>query len=375
MLLVIDALLIFLIVVFGLITSFEDIKFNKIRNKWVLLAIISAFLLLALRVVVILLKGSLINPKYFTEFFLNFFITFIVGILLWEMKLWSPADAKLFLAYAALVPISLYQWGYTKNFPSFVILINTFVPYFILYFSYILFKTSLKEKLGIIKEMLKPKQMINFVVFIFAFSWLTKRIFGFFNIEASLFMSVVVIFLVMVILTKILKINLTIAGIGISLFGLVLDYKTILTLQFLKQFVIILFVFIFIRFFVINLGFHFFSKPVPINNLKPGMILAEEIYKEKGKYKKRKFVPISFVTALFDKVQYKSVIKHTLEGLKRDDVQKIKQLHKIGKLKESKVRIAQTIPFAPFMFLGVILTTVCKGNLIIALKTFIESFI
>lgn len=375
MLWVIDALSILLIVIFGLVTSFEDIKFGKIRNKWVLLAIASAFTLLALRVVVILLKGSSINPRYFTEFFLNLFLTFIVGILIWETKLWNPADAKLFLAYAALVPLSIYQWGYTANFPSFVILINTFVPYFILCFSYILFKTSFKEKKDVVKEMLKPKQMINFVIFIFAFSWLTKRIFGFFNVQAGLFLNIVVIFLIMVVLVKILKMSLTVVGVGISLLGLVIDYKTILTLQFLKQFMTTLFIFIFVIFFVVNLGFHFFSKSVLINDLRLGMVLAEEIYEEKGGYKKRKIVPISFVDALFGKVQYRYVIKHTPEGLTKKDIQKIKELHKEGKLKEDKLQIAQTISFAPFMFLGVLLTIVCKGNLIMALKTFLESFI
>ena len=45
-----------------------------------------------------------------------------------------------------------------------------------------------------------------------------------------------------------------------------------------------------------------------------------------------------------------------------------KQIDKIKKLGFNKIRVSQTIPFAPFIFLGVILTLLAKGNILIVVK-------
>ncbi len=101
-----EQLILIFIVAFGLITSYEDIRFNRIRNKWVLLAIsfgvfVSIFVFIS-------------NPKltipgggpYLVEFYLNVLCTFVLGYILWYTGLWSAGDAKLFLAYAFLIPIT-----------------------------------------------------------------------------------------------------------------------------------------------------------------------------------------------------------------------------------------------------------------------------
>lgn len=329
MLWVIDALSILLVVVFGLITSFEDIKFNKIRNKWVLLAIISGFFLLALRVIVILLKGSLINPKYFTEFFLNFFITFIIGILMWEMKLWSPADAKLFLGYAALIPMSIYRFGYIDHFPSFIIVINAFTPLFFFYFFRILAKTSYKEKVKAAKQTLELKSFVELLLFIFGFSWVIHLVLGFFKISGYPFTTLIILFFVMLFFDH-LKWDKLRISLLFSVLRLVFDYNNLLKLGFYKGLLFLVFTLLLIN-FILKLALNVITKSISISKLKPGMMIVG-----------------------YEKME-----------LTKKDIAKIK------KSRKKSVKVLETLPFAPILFLGALLTILCQGNLFAFLRMLI----
>lgn len=362
------------IIPFGIVTSYNDIKRNKIKNKWILRALIAAFILNLFVYLYILDSTPASSGIFVKEFFLNILFAFLVGIMIWEGSLWSAGDAKLFLAYAVLVPLTVYKWGYIANFPSSVILINTFTPYFIYYFGYILLKSSLRDKLSVFKQMFMPKNLFNFAVFIFGFGWLVNLLFGLLNYQANFYVTVFVLFLLMVPLSKTPKIGLLGSGIILSVLRLIFD-PTVFTIFFLQQFLLIFLLFVFARYFVINLGFNFFATPMFIEDLEPGMILAEDIVEIKGGYIKRKNVPISFITTLFDKFQYKSLISHMPEGLTKQDVEKINRLHSEGKFKPHEIAIYHTVPFAPFMFAGVLITIIAEGNVLMVLRVVLENFI
>ena len=63
------------------------------------------------------------------------------------------------------------------------------------------------------------------------------------------------------------------------------------------------------------------------------------------------------------------------EGLTKEDVEKINKLHSEGKFKPHVISIYHTVPFAPFMFLGVLMTIIAQGNVLMALRVLIENFI
>ena len=48
-----------------------------------------------------------------------------------------------------------------------------------------------------------------------------------------------------------------------------------------------------------------------------------------------------------------------------------KQINVIKKIGFKTIRISQTIPFAPFIFLGVLITIIVKGNILILVKNII----
>ena len=85
------------------------------------------------------------------------------------------------------------------------------------------------------------------------------------------------------------------------------------------------------------------------------MILAEDIIKTHKGYKKRIVSYFSLIEALLKQTKEKSVLSNAADGLTKKDVLKIKELHSKGLIKEHTLNVFQTLPFAPFMFLGALM--------------------
>lgn len=367
------------IIPFGIITSLQDIKKNKVRNKWILITLILAVLINIGVMIYMSYTNHMATMFFVKQFFLNILFAFIVGFLIWEGSLWSAGDAKLFLAYAAITPLFVYKWGYVNSFPSYVILINTFTPYFLYYFAHMVVNTSWKDKLEVTKDLFKPRFMISIIIFIFGLSWPVQLILQWFNIQANLFLSVVLLLALMIPLSKIHKNGLMISGAVLSILRLIFDYSSILTFGFLKSFLSMIFLFVFVRYFVVILGFKMFAKPVYIEDLKPGMLLAEDIIKVKVKgkesYQKKPMISISFISPLFNKAVEESIIHNMPEGLTKKDIKLINKLHSEGKFKAHLIGIYHSMPFAPFMFAGVLITIIIQGNVLMVVRYILENFI
>ncbi|MCD6215911.1 MAG: hypothetical protein J7J92_02445 [Candidatus Aenigmarchaeota archaeon] len=131
-------------------------------------------------------------------------------------------------------------------------------------------------------------------------------------------------------------------------------------------------------FFVFNMGMLKFNISVNLKDLKPGMLLSEVIVKKDGKYSKSPviFMPTRFamLRGLIERVKESPVIKYRSSGITEKDIKKIQQLKKEGKLDFEHLLVQQTVSFAPFLFLGVLLTIILKGSIISYAKIFIPYF-
>jgi len=353
------------IIFIGAVTSYEDIKYGRIRNKWVVCSL--AYSLVAMLAVVVYLyaQNEPISKEYLLRFFINISFAALAGFLIWISGMWSAGDAKLFIAYAALVPLSLYYNSSSTYFPSFAILIYTFLPLFAFYVLRIFFKTSIKQKLSVLKEALKPQRLLENVLFLFAFTWLIYSFLEYFAIffigTNKVFVVVFFLFVLAFFFQNVLKANLLKISMILSATALLLGYRSILTLQFLEKFAFIFFLFYFIRYFILNLSFEALSYPVYIEDLKPGMVPAENYFGRKRRYIKTRNVPLSFLSALLSSSRDDYLIKSGSEGLQKREVNRIKKLHAGGLISEHRVRVFQTVAFAPFLFIGVLLMVF--GNL------------
>lgn len=324
------------IILLGVITSYEDIRYGKIRNKWIISGLIYSFIAYCGLISYYLLYGS-VSQSYILELITNLLFAVIIGFSFFIIRIWTAGDGKLFIAFTALIPLMFYSSGYIKFIPAITLLINIFIISLIIIFSMDLTRINIKI-LGKIskralKEVLSLRDILKSLLEFFALSFVINLFLNYIGLQNSsvinLFLSLIII-LFFNIIPGSSKIELGLIMI-ISIARLILD-KSVYSFLFLYNFIIIFLIFIIFR-TIINmireLGKELSIKEIDITELKPGMIVNSS--------------------------------RNFPESIDNEEIEKLK------KTGIKKVKINQTIPFAPLMFLGVIITLIIKGNLIFIL--------
>ncbi len=207
------------------------------------------------------------------------------------------------------------------------------------------------------------------MVSFFGISYLLRLLLLFLDATIDMFTMLFLFFLIYTLLEKAFGKNLIKIMIMISSVGVVLSYEYVMTMEFLNLFLITFFSYIFIRYFLIRLAYDTFSRSVNIDDLKSGMILSDIFYKEGKIYKKKDGVKFS-ITPSTEKLHKLTDSKFLTE----DAIKKIKKLHIKGKFPYETVRVNETIPFAPILFSGVLLTIIFHGSFMLIID-FLSSFL
>lgn len=137
---VFNTILFFTVLCFiGIKTSYEDIKTSNIRNKWVLLGLIYALTVYLFSALSFLFNAfphsaafNTLNSyllKYSDRWIINLLVSITLSYWLWHIRVWGAGDAKLFITYAALIPMGQYSKIYFDYyFASFFLLLGIFLP-------------------------------------------------------------------------------------------------------------------------------------------------------------------------------------------------------------------------------------------------------
>jgi len=336
------------ILLLGIITTYEDIRLGKIKNVWIISALIYAVGMYALTGVSV-------------ELFTNLLFATAVGYGLWHTKIWTAGDGKLFIAFAALTPLSVYLNGPIPWIPSLVLLINVFIPATLLFVVIIVLKAKMsvfKTLWPVAKKILALKNLLLLFLKFFALIWLTRSFLGLFGLESF---TLIATFGVKYLIRKYVGEKSLYVFIFLGIIRIFFD-KTLLTPSTLYELLLLVLLWRVIRAIykgaLQELGYELFSKDVPVKSLKPGMVMSDCIMKSDGKskgevhrYNGREYVKVPGGK--------KSQLKDEAEGLTAEHIKKIKA---IG---FKTVRISSTIPFSPFMFSGVLLTLLANGNILI----------
>lgn len=220
----------------GIITSYEDIKKGKIRNKLVFSAIIIG----------ILLNASVMfysfNQQYLINYCTNLAISITTGYVLWEYKMWSAGDGKLFISFASLLPLAFYSNGFVKYFPSFTLLFNTFIPFGMLLFLRSLSMKNIIGSISQIKKELSIIEMIKSLVSVIGIYWFVTKALSFVNHELLKYFIVVLLLMLFRFYFEEKYIYVGIVFFILRLFG-----GNILTKEFLIQTVLIFVLFQLLR--------------------------------------------------------------------------------------------------------------------------------
>jgi prepilin signal peptidase PulO-like enzyme (type II secretory pathway) len=162
-------------------------------------------------------------------------------------------------------------------------------------------------------------------------------------------------------LSKVNRWATAVFSLGGAILKLLLSFSSVFALPFLWYMIITLLIFVGLRLVLFCIIEFSFTESVKIKNLKPGMLVEEHLIKTKKGYEKKEY---SLFT-IFDVLQQtkRGFLSESSTSLTDEDIKKIRELKKERKIKFDTMKIAKTIPFAPFMFFGVMLTYVLQGSL------------
>jgi len=183
------------------------------------------------------------------------------------------------------------------------------------------------------------------------------------GVPINIFTIVIILFIVVDTFGRITKINMEYLYTILVVLRIILDYKTVFTLNFFINFITIILVFLFFRFFILKLAFEMDVEKIKIKNLKEGMETAEGIKKIGKKYKKIKLLQISFYDFFSQK---KENFIHS-KTLTEEDIKKIKNLKQTGKISFDMILVHKPILFAIFLYFGFIITLIIRTDFIHAL--------
>lgn len=103
-----------LVCILGGISSYSDIKYKKSFNRHIVVFLIAG---IAVQIV-----SVAINPGQWVWTLSNIALTFIVSILFYSFRIWAAGDAKLFITMILLLPYQMYIHSVLSIFPALVIL-------------------------------------------------------------------------------------------------------------------------------------------------------------------------------------------------------------------------------------------------------------
>ena len=348
-----------MILFLGVITSYEDYKFGKIRNKWVISALLYSIVLNSF----FLATGN-IGWADIGQIAINSLTVLVIAFAIWQLNLWSAGDAKLFFSFSMLVPLEAYKVNDFGFFSSGSILLNTLV------FAFMVFLISSLRGFRLIntKNELKKISLENIVrmfLVIFSLSWMLKTAFLLFNLELpKLFFLLIPLSLLLY--NKISDKKLITGLVILSILRLAFD-KEILSLSFWYKMS-----YAFLVIFTINLVsasflLNTFLKNVRIKDLKQGMIPAELIYKRGKTFRK---IKINVLSGANKRKGWQTLFYYKPEGLSNSDLSSIRRF----KYPFKSILIQKTVSFAIFIFAGVLLTIVFQGNMVLTLINFLKTF-
>ena len=120
-----DAFFLPAILALGIVSTLQDFRVRRISKWWIVISLIYAII----AHIILFFCGNSQETWWFSRAFVNVLISALVAIYFWRQNWWGGGDAKLFICYSALIPLSHYPFGYfSYYFASFLLLVITFVP-------------------------------------------------------------------------------------------------------------------------------------------------------------------------------------------------------------------------------------------------------
>jgi len=365
-----ELIFIFGILFVGIVASYTDIKTGKIRNKTLIWGIIIAILTNMIIIAANIILKNPLNPKAYGDYFCNLVFMLLISYFLWKIGIWTAGDAKLFTVFNFLIPPIFIKYDYLGPFYGMVLFFNIF-GLMLFYFLFLIVKKikqiELKENL---KKTFNIRNIVQIVWFIFAIQVIIGPISNI--IPDNYFVNILIMFLLYSLIDAFVpEKEKNIIFIILSIVRLITDLKGVFTIGFVINIGITLVGLLILNFMVLRLGHYAFTKKVKLEKLEENMILAEYMVPEtvRGKRKFRKEqLDLVTIFSYMKNDNFRNTLKNydIKKGLTKRHIKYIKEHRKEFLFNE--IKIYETMPFAQIIFAGVLITLLCKGNILLMAK-------
>ena len=302
---------------------------------------------------------------------INAGLAFTLAVTLWELGLWAAGDAKVFALLAFTLPLSVYSNNYLSYFPSFALFFNTFVAMFVVLLAEFTFQAAVvarrtrglffyeKLKSGFRKVSENKMVALKLVVFFLALFTFVRigRHFVRFGLEQFMEMNKTIIYVLLFMMFRPLMrlaqkpwafgVALAIVG-GYAIYAFFFDPSgeamwEFVNIGWMAGSIII--------FRLVYDAYLKASDQVEISNseLRQGMILGDTTMK---KFEERK---------QFFKEKVGAVAP---DGLSSGQVEALQEWF-LENNADGTVFVARTIPFAPSLLIGALITVVVEGLVVV----------
>lgn len=345
-----------IIISFGILTgtyaSYTDFKRSVIKN-WLILSILIAGILGHTYFIFIGVEPIYPVMKIFIEYF-------GLAFLLYWLEFVPSGDAKLLASLGFLIPLEFY-YSINTLFPISNFLVNCFLPLAVFLAIYAVIKTDKKTVIKSLKTTLGPSRLGWLFFRIFSLSGIAGVLLSSLGIHDRFLLSGFIIVGLMTVLDRV-PFNKKIVYLPFFAFTAWMSHNNIITYLYssLSGFLI----YGIFRILIMDLANDTFTYEVSIDNLKPGMVIADSIFKTKTKYKRRLLKSMTIFSPIRQLGRSRDIFEMKNEGLREKDLKQLQELKNKDKLDFDKVNVHKTLPFAFFILTGFILTVGLKGNVL-----------
>ena len=330
-----EALLITLIVMMGIYVTITDLKSGLIENKAIIIASL-------IGVIINIIYFHFLDIGFLKIYLVNLLCISVLSILLYAFHFWAAGDSKMMICATMLFPARFYDYNQGGYMPGVIYIILIFLVAFVFILAESVYLTIKKVRFFGNKPKNIKKSILLFLKD-YAISLLYLRCFAgvlqFINMEEyiryQLFIAFICLFISVCIHNySFFKKWYSIVAVLIMNIIFIVINKQEIGIYSVYSMVILLFVLI-LRFFLNGYNY----TEIEVSDLKPGMILSTQTILG--------FAP-SKIKGLPD-----STFEDMRSRLTQDEVDSIKRW-KDSKYGCEKVVIVRKLPFAVFIFLGMI---------------------
>lgn len=305
---------------------------------------------------------------------------FCIVLALYWFGIFAAGDAKLVWGASLLMPVGLLgEANAFAQYTPITLIINIFVPYCLILVAYLFIKTKPQEKWHAFVQVFQQEnfrkqilEMIFRLIFLLGLRVIVTLSLGWLGVELGFWHQLLLVLSLYFTLSYFVK-QFGLEKVRNSVVCIVLIQLMVITtpwtlsawseayVPLLKVYLVYIAIFFFARHFIQNLDSLVLDREVDIFDLKAGMVPAEQIVRIEGNdgeiaYSKQGFALPNVLNA--------NIVLGTLPGgVSNEKASELKQLAEDGKFErfDNKICIQRSVRFAPVIFLGVILTILCRG--------------